>query len=150
MVKEDCRNDLKCKFCRTITKRGISRAKFILEMAKSSDNPQDPPKYPSNDPLWKYVWVVKEDCRNDLKSKFCGTITKGGISRAKCHIAGGSTSVKVYTKAPPSVVEEIKSYKLNKAATVAKKKIILRYPHQLMGFNMKIMERLLHLQVQCQ
>ncbi|GER48557.1 hAT transposon superfamily [Striga asiatica] len=85
-------------------------------MAESSDNLQAPPKYPSNDPQWKYVWMVKDDCRNDLKCKFCGTITKGGISRAKYHIAGGSTSVKVCTKAPHWVVEEIKSYKLNKAA----------------------------------
>ncbi|CAA0813171.1 Unknown protein, partial [Striga hermonthica] len=90
-------------------------------MAESSDNPPAPPKYPSNDPQWKYVRMVKEDCRNDLKCIFCGTTTKGGISRAKYHIDGGSTSVKVCTEAPPAVVEEIRSFKLNKAAATAKK-----------------------------
>ena len=64
------------------------------------------------DLAWKYVCLADPDKKNknDITCNFCQVITKGGIYRAKQHLAGGYRNSKACKKCPPAVREEIKEY----------------------------------------
>ncbi|KAK4485199.1 hypothetical protein RD792_007824 [Penstemon davidsonii] len=56
------------------------------------------------DPRWEHViMLTPNDKTKNLKCKYCGKVTNGGISRAKQHIVGGFRNVTGCTKVPPAV-----------------------------------------------
>lgn len=66
------------------------------------------------DPGWKYFSLVEPPKKNDLKCNFCCLVFKGGICRAKQHLAGGYRNASSCKKCPPHVREEIKAFIENK------------------------------------
>ncbi|KAL8547685.1 hypothetical protein ACS0TY_007126 [Phlomoides rotata] len=76
-------------------------------------------KFPSNDPGWKYFEMVYPGNKNNIKCKFCKNVYKGGIYRAKQHLAGGYRNASVCAKVPALVAQEIKDFMdKKKTATV--------------------------------
>ncbi|XP_052171981.1 uncharacterized protein LOC127787936 [Diospyros lotus] len=59
------------------------------------------------DPAWKYHSLVNPKDLNTFKCNFCGKLTKGGVYRAKQHLAGGYRNVEICSKCPPHVRDEI-------------------------------------------
>ncbi|KAL8490386.1 hypothetical protein ACS0TY_025559 [Phlomoides rotata] len=74
--------------------------------------------FPSKDPGWKYFTRVHPDNKTDLKCNLCRNIFRGGIFRAKQHLAGGYRNAASCKECPSYVREEIQNYinkKLEKA-----------------------------------
>ncbi|KAL8532011.1 hypothetical protein ACS0TY_008567 [Phlomoides rotata] len=66
--------------------------------------------YDSLDPGWKYFQKIDPKNKNDLMCSFCNKVYKGGIFRAKQHLAGNYRNAAKCTKVPAPVHEEIKAY----------------------------------------
>ncbi|XP_059654971.1 uncharacterized protein LOC132301760 [Cornus florida] len=62
------------------------------------------------DPAWNYSHLENPKDTNAVTCNFCAKVTKGGIYRAKQHLAGGYRNVSACTRCPSSVREEIKEY----------------------------------------
>ncbi|XP_059661220.1 uncharacterized protein LOC132307463 isoform X3 [Cornus florida] len=62
------------------------------------------------DPAWNYSHLENPKDTNAITCNFCAKVTKGGIYRAKQHLAGGYRNVSACTRCPSSVREEIKEY----------------------------------------
>jgi len=59
---------------------------------------------------WKYHSLVDPKDINTFKCNFCGKLTKGGVYRAKQHLAGGYRNAEICSKCPPHIREEIIEY----------------------------------------
>ncbi|XP_059635849.1 uncharacterized protein LOC132278033 [Cornus florida] len=62
------------------------------------------------DPAWNYSHLENPKDTNAVTCNFCAKVTKGGIYRAKQHLAGGYRNVSACPRCPSSVREEIKEY----------------------------------------
>ncbi|KAL6559467.1 hypothetical protein OROGR_004584 [Orobanche gracilis] len=81
-----------------------------MEQSGSSNNSK-------NDICWNYVRMLKPPQTNDLVCNFCEKVTRGGIYRAKQHLAGGHRNVKACPRCPAHVREEIRDFMSKKVST---------------------------------
>lgn len=74
-----------------------------------------------NDPAWKYFTATAPPKTNDLECNYCHKTFRGGICRAKQHLAGNHTNAVVCKKCPPHVRKEIADFMENKRLVKAQK-----------------------------
>ncbi|GAB2286270.1 hypothetical protein Dimus_039755 [Dionaea muscipula] len=68
------------------------------------------------DPAWEHMTCVNPNSTNDLKCNWCGKVTKGGIFRAKQHLAGGYRNARGCPDCPEHVRNDIRDYMSKKEA----------------------------------